>query len=317
MASANTTFTELVTTTIRKHRKEIKNNMSNHNALLSRLVERGNTRTEDGGLTIVEPLDYAENSTYQRYSGFDTLNISASDVLSAAEYEWKQAAIHVVASGRELRINSGGSRIVNLAKARIKNAIRTAKNNFSEDVYSDGSATNQIDGLAKIIAATPTNTVGGISSNTWAFWKNQINATGVALTAATIEGEMLDTWLLCARGDDKPDLIVMDTVHFALYEASQVSLKRYASSDAAKGGFTSLKYKSADVVYDTTDSGATAKNSLFINTDYLYLVEHSDAQWTVMDEAKPTNQDAVVIPILWMGNIICSNRARQGRMTST
>jgi hypothetical protein len=314
---ASATFTELVTTTFRKHRKEIKDNMSTNNALLSRLAERGNSRTEDGGTSIVEPLDYAENSTYQRYSGYDSLNISASDVLSAAEYDWKQAAIHVVASGRELRINSGGSRIVNLAKARIKNAIRTAKNNFSDDIYSDGSATNQIDGLAKIVAATATNTVGGINASTWTFWQNQVNATGVVLTAATIEGELLDTWLLCARGDDKPDLIVMDTVHFALYEASQVSLKRYASSDAAKGGFTSLKYKTADVIYDTTASGATAKNTLFLNTDYLYLVEHTDAQWTVMDEVRPTNQDAAVIPILWMGNLVCSNRARQGRMTST
>jgi hypothetical protein len=34
MASPNSTFTELVTTTFRKHRKEIKDNLSNRNALL-------------------------------------------------------------------------------------------------------------------------------------------------------------------------------------------------------------------------------------------------------------------------------------------
>lgn len=66
MASANSTFTELVSTTFRKHRSEIKDNLSNRNALLKYMMKRGNHRTEDGGLTIVTPLDYASNGTYQR-----------------------------------------------------------------------------------------------------------------------------------------------------------------------------------------------------------------------------------------------------------
>jgi hypothetical protein len=31
-----------------------------------------------------------------------------------------------------------------------------------------------------------------------------------------------------------------------------------------------------------------------------------------MDDKVSTNQDGVVIPILFMGNVICSNRSRQG-----
>lgn len=66
MASPNSTFTELVSTTFRKHRKEIKDNLSNRNALIKYMMKRGNYRLEDGGLTIAVPLDYASNSTYQR-----------------------------------------------------------------------------------------------------------------------------------------------------------------------------------------------------------------------------------------------------------
>ena len=86
MASPNSTFTELVTSTFRKVRRDVKDNLSNRNALLKHMYKRGNYRSEDGGLTIVTPLDYAENSTYQRYSDWDLLNIGASDVISAAEY---------------------------------------------------------------------------------------------------------------------------------------------------------------------------------------------------------------------------------------
>ncbi len=67
MASPNSTFTELVSTTFRKHRKEIKDNLSNRNALLKYMKKHGNLQTsEDGGLTIACPLDYNSNQTYQR-----------------------------------------------------------------------------------------------------------------------------------------------------------------------------------------------------------------------------------------------------------
>ena len=50
----------------------------------------------------------------------------------------------------------------------------------------------------------------------------------------------------------------------------------------------------------------------FLNTDYLKLKAHQDANLTTLDQAKPYNQDASVTPILWMGNITCSNRSLQG-----
>ena len=321
MPSPNAVFTELVTTTFRKHRKDIKDNVSKNNALLRRMSSKGNTRHEDGGLSIVEPLDYAENATYQRYSGYDTLNIGASDVLSAAEYQWRQIAINVTASGQELRINKGESRIINLVKSRTKNAMRTFKNNFSTDIYSDGTLSNQINGLQALVSDLGTGTVGGIDSATWTFWKNKLQSAAapiqgggaVVISATTIENMMLHLWLALVRGDDKPDLWLMDNNYFAFYEASQTSIKRYTSSDEPSGGFVSLKYKNADVIFDG-GSGIPTNHAYALNTDYLYLVAHSDADMTVMDEMKPVNQDAAVIPVLWMGNMVCSNRAQQGVM---
>jgi len=319
MPSPNTVFTELVSTTFRKHAKEIKNNVSKNNALLGRIMDKKQTRKEDGGLTIAAPLDYANNGTYQRYSGYDVLNVGASDVISAAEYQWRQIAINVVASGLELRTNSGDSRIINLVKARMKNAIRTFKNNFSADLYSDGTLPNQINGIQALISDTGTGTVGGIDSSAWAFWRNQVQSAGAPIqgggaitpSATTIESLMLPLWLAQVRGDDQPDLIVADNNYFTFYEQSQTSLKRYTSSDSASGGFVSLKYKKADVIFDG-GSGIPTNRMYFTNTDYIELVVHQDADLAIMDEMKPYNQDAAVVPILWMGNLVCSNRSLQG-----
>ena len=319
MPSPNTVFTELVSTTFRKHAKEIKDNVSKNNALLGRIMDKKQTRKEDGGLTIAAPLDYANNGTYQRYSGYDVLNVGASDVISAAEYQWRQIAINVVASGLELRVNSGDSRIINLVKARMKNAIRTFKNNFSADLYGDGTLPNQINGIQALISDTGTGTVGGIDSSAWAFWRNQVQSAAAPLqgggaitpSATTIESLMLPLWLAQVRGDDQPDLIVADNNYFTFYEQSQTSLKRYTSGDSASGGFVSLKYKKADVIFDG-GSGIPVNRMYFTNTDYIELVVHQDADLAIMDEMKPYNQDAAVVPILWMGNLVCSNRNLQG-----
>lgn len=311
-----TTFTELVSTTYRNHSKEIADNVSTHNALFRRMTEKGRIRLEDGGLSIVQPLDYAENTTYQRYSGYDVLNVAASDVISAAEFPWRQVSVNVAASGLEIRTNSGANRIINFVKAKIKNAQRTMANGLSDDLYSDGTASNQMNGLQAIIADAGTGTVGGINSSTFSFWQNQVrdaSDNSVTVSAATIEaGMMLPLWLATTRGNDTPDLIVMDPVYFAFYEASQSSLKRYAPSDDGKGGMISMKYKTADVFFDSTASGIPASHMYFINTDFLELVAHQDANMEIMPELRSVNQDAIVIPILFQGNLVVSNRARQG-----
>jgi hypothetical protein len=320
MTSPNSTFTELVSTTFRNHAKDVKDNISRNNALYARMTNKGNIRTEDGGLTIAQPLDYNSNGTYQRYSGYDLLNIQQSDVITAAEFQWRQIALNVVASGLELRTNSGSSALIKLAKARIKNAMRTFKNNFSYDLYADGTLPNQVSGLQALVADAGTGTVGGIDSSSWSFWQNAVQSAAAPLqgggavtpSATTIETSlMLPLWLNQVRGDDKPDLIVASNDYFSLYEASQVAIKRYTGDGEAQGGFTSLKYKSADVIFDG-GSGIPAAHMYFLNTDYIELVVHQDANLSVQDKMSPYNQDAAVIPILWMGNLVVSNRRLQG-----
>lgn len=316
MASPSAIFTELVTTTLRNTASDIADNMSDHNGLSRKLKEKKKIINLDGGTEIQVPLEYAENGTYQRYTGYDPLNTNASDVLTSAKFDWAQVAIHVVSSGRELLINSGKERMFNLAKTKKKNAYKSAANNFSVDLFSDGALTNQIGGLAHIIQTNGQGTVGGIDSATWTFWRNhfrEISGTGT-YTKDTILGEFNAMWLAQTRGVDQPDLIVLSHDFYTVYEASQQQLQRYVNkSSEATAGFASLMYKTAEVIFDNnTNFSTTAEKGYFLNTDYLYINQHKDAQWTADEEKKPTNQDAVVVPIYWMGNLVTSNRSLQG-----
>ena len=313
MTSPTATFTELVASTLRNHPGEIADNVSKNNALYARLKKRGRIKLLSGGYEIVRPLDYAENATYQRYSGYETLNVQASDVISAARYDWKQAAVHVTASGLELRQNSGRERIVDLAAARTKNAMRTMANNLSVDMYSLGTADGgkQIGGLQQIITQDGTGTVGGIDAGTFTFWKNKFKDLNSA-TADNIGVRMHDLWMELVRGTDQPDMIVSSNELYSLYWDGLTDLQRYSSKDEdATMGFMSLKFQSADIFHDG-GSGIPANTMYFLNTDYLELVAHKDANLTTLDEKVSVNQDAVVIPILFQGNLCCSNRSLQG-----
>ena len=136
----------------------------------------------------------------------------------------------------------------------------------------------------------------------------------VTISSTTIENDaMLPLWLSLDRGQgDCPDLILFDTVYYTHFEKSQTSIKRCASADDVQAGIVSLKYKTADVMFDTTGSGIPASHGYFINSNYIKLVVHQDADLEEMPKKEPVNQDGEVIPILWMGNLTVSNRKLQG-----
>lgn len=312
-------FSELVATTFRNHRKTIADNVTKHNALYRRLTQKDKVNLLDGGLSIAVPIEYATNTTYQRYSGYDVLNIGAVDVISAAEYAWRQVVVNLAVSGLEMRTNSGENQIVNFVKSKIRNAQHSMANGLSADIYSDGTATNQINGLQALISDTGTGTVGGINSTTFPFWRNVVQSAAAPLqgggaitpSATTIESLMLRLWIALTRGMDMPDLIVMDDNYFAMYEQSQSSLKRYTSDENGQGGMISMKYKSADVFFDS-GGGIPADHAYFLNTNYIELDVHQDANMTMLDEVQSINQDAIVKSIIWQGNMGVSNRSLQG-----
>ena len=147
MATPN--LSEIVTTTLYNRSRKIADNVTENNALLSKLQMKGRAKPVSGGREIVMELSHAENQTYKRYSGYELLNIAPSETLSAAVYPWKQAAVAVTISGLEQLQNSGREQMIDLLDARIEVAEATFKNNLSNDVYSDGTASGgkQLTGL--------------------------------------------------------------------------------------------------------------------------------------------------------------------------
>ena len=318
MASPN--LSEIITTTLRNRTGKLADNVTKNNAILFRLKEKGRVKPASGGRTIVQELEYAENGTFMFYSGYEPLNVSTSDVITAAEFDWKQAAVAVTISGLEELQNASDEKVIDLMEARIGNAEKTMSNNIAIGMYANGTGTDgkEIGGLQLLVADTPgSGTVGGINRLTYSFWRNySFDATTdgpAAATSANIQSYMNRVYLAVARGRDHPDLIMADNNYYRLYLESLQTIQRVTRTDMAEAGFDNLKYMGADVVYDGGIGGGCPTNHMyFLNTDYLFYRPHSARNMVpIGGERMNTNQDAIVKLIGWAGNMTESNAQLQ------
>jgi hypothetical protein len=271
MASPN--WDDILTTTIENRSKKLADNVTKNNALLARLESKGKRRTADGGTRIAQELEYGENTNFLWYSGYDNLLIAQQQTFTAAEFDWKQCAVTVTMSGLEKLQNSGVEKMIDLMDARVNNAEKTMKNQMASAIYGDGTASagKALGGLALLVSDTGAGTVGMIDSATWPFWKNlTFDATtdgGAAATTANMLGYMNKMWLNLVRGTDKPDLIAADNAYYSLYWGALLPQQRFTSPDMAQAGFESLKYMSADVVFDGGMGGFCPANHMYFLND--------------------------------------------------
>ncbi len=342
MASPNVNWPEITTTTLYKRSKKLADNVTKNDALLSRLNSKGNVKPVDGGQAIVEELEYSENGTFTRYSGYDPLNISPSDVMTAAQFAFTQAAVAVSISGLEELQNSGEERVIDLLEGRIRNAEKTMMNNLSSDCYSDGTADGgkQIGGLQLLDAdVNNSGSVGGIDSGTWGFWQNYVASfasNSLTPSAATMQTMMNRTYQNITRQRDFPDLWIGDNTYFRYYWESLQAIQRISSDRDGMAGFMNLKFMNSDVVFDggfqgnttgnvstgsplgaggswLSGSGAPANHMYALNTDYIRLRPHKDRNMVPLNPDRfSVNQDAMVKLIAWAGNMTLSNRFLQG-----
>lgn len=319
MASPN--VSEIMATTIESRSKKIADNVTDNNALLKKLSMSGNIKTFSGGTQILEELSFAENSNAGWYSGYDLLPVGASEVLSAAEYDIKQAAVPVVISGLEMLQNAGKEQMIDLMEARMSVAESTLTNLICEGLYSDGTGSGgkEITGLDLAVPVTPTTgTYGGINRATYTFWRSKISSS--AITAANIQSAMNGIWADLVRGKDMPNLIVMDNEMWELYVASLQSQQRFHQAEVGDLGFPTLKFMGTDVCLDGGIGGnATTKTAYFLNTKYLKYRPHAKRNMVPLSPNRryATNQDAEVQILGWAGNLTCSGAQFQGRMIDT
>lgn len=310
--SPNVNVGDIAATTIVGYSGELADNITNTNALLRQINKKGNKKTATGQF-IRQELEYATNQTAMWFSGSETLDISFTETFTGADYSYKQLVGHAVITGLDEIQNSGKEAVHNLVEARLINLERSLKNVVGTALYADGTGSSgkEIGGLQLIVADVNTNTVGSISGSTYSWWRNYVydfSTNSVTASSTTMQHAMNTAYMNTIRGTDHVDMIMAGMTYFTYYEESLQVNQRFTDDKGAGAGFQNLMYKGTPVIYDD-QCGATRMYG--INSDYLFLRPAKGREFVPMGEKKSVNQDVMVMPIFWAGNMTCSNRKLQ------
>jgi hypothetical protein len=300
---------------------EVVDNVYNSNPITFRML-RANKKLVQGGTHIEVPLMYRRFGVGGAYRGYDQLNVTPSDTLKNGALDWKQYYVPVSIDGRTLIITDSPLAIANSVSLQFGQAKMEMAENIAYGLWSDGTDANEIDGLKAAIDD------GGVaasyaaitrSANTW--WNSFDDSSTGTLTLDAIQsmhgsvGEAgRQPTIICSRQEQYNRF-------WKLCQANQEFPIAVGGSDEilASAGFTNLLFNNTPWVVDShVFDGPNASNSaiVMLNEDYMFLAVSPRADFYVEPFQTPVDQDAMTAKMLWAGNLVVTNCARQGKLTN-
>ena len=265
----------MLTTTMHNYRKTLTDNIFNGRPLLNYFMSKGRVRTINGGVSIVEPLIYAEGEAGS-YSEWQQLTITPQEGISAAQFPWRQLYATIAISGLEEAQNNGKEAAINLLEAKVMQAEETLRNRLSRQLYGTlgASADPTKDFLSLDAVIDSTGAIGGIdpavAGNEW--WAaieanvGPVDATGLERAMSSAYHSSSDS------GSDRVDAIFTGQGVYEFYESTLTPQVRYTDTKSANLGFMNLLFKQTPIYWDFDCPAGVMYG---INSKYIGLVIHS------------------------------------------
>lgn len=346
--STNTIYYDaLLTTTLDNYRATMIDNIYKDSAFLAAMREFGGIVETSGGERIREQLMYGTNSTVGSYEGYEQIDTTPQDGMTAAFYEWRELAGTIAISRREQRQNSSEAAIMSLLEAKTRQAemgLREEANNqlvrgtVSGATFVPGNNSKDMNPLGwfmrKLNATNPTagGNVGNISASAESWWRHNTavldsasadTGNAFALNVTTYAGLKVALRRMknyCARGSGgAPNLIITDQVTYETYENALDANIRWQNTKMADLGFDSIKLGGAEIIWDEVvpdvDNGTaslTDGSAFFVNTNFFRLYIDTETNFVTTPFVTPENQTAMVAKVLLMANTCCSNLRKIG-----
>lgn len=319
MAGAATPIgTNVVTSIARRHiMPTIVDNVYNANPIFFRINK--SKRFIKGGTQIEVPLMYKRFSAGGAYEGLDLLTITPSDTVRNGAWDWRQYYVPVAVDGRTLIKVDSPESIVNFIKLQFQQAEMEMATNLGADLWGNNTAGagKKIDGFDLIVDAS--NSYAGLDPATYTWWKStEYDASNAALGVTALN---TNVWSPASEGGRHPSIIVSTQEMYDKYYGVAVATQTVTwqgpqayDEQLYAGGFTNLLFNGVPWVADpnvqeTSDAG----DIYFLNEDYIYWVVSPRGDMVMTDFQEGTHQDAMIAKMLFAGNLVCTNRARQAK----
>lgn len=336
-------YDSILGTSLFNYRRTLADNISKSNPFFYKMQENGMYKSEDGGVAIQIPLMYALG-TADTYSGYDVLDDTPTDGITNAFFDWRQVAVPISISRLEERQNATSHRMANLLETKIMqaelgmkeffakqflqgNALISSANNIYDPYLSTRNGSYGVEPITKLIARDPTSSsvqpaVGNINQSTSAWWRNQTTVSALTTSSKAVDWLMeADTvYNNCSKGPGgPPNLILCDQRTYQIWRAAYYAKYRATAESDNNYPFENFKFNRATVTWDefvcdveSNSTTITYGTAYFINTQFIQMTYDKESNFVNTPFQKPTNQDAKLAHILWMGNSCISNRRKLG-----
>lgn len=298
------TYDQISAITEKKFIRKLADNIFDSNILMKRLKEKS-YESVDGGTSIIQPLNYAQVASSGWYSGADTLDTTDNEVITGADYAWKQIYAALSITRKDELKNSGAAAQLSLVKSKTMIAEKTIRDKLGDGLYSNGSDAKAIVGLRNIVDSA--STVGGIAQGSFSWWQaGYDNTTSTTLTLALLQ----TAWNALTIDSDTPTVATTTRTLFNSYWSLLQPQQRFQDSKTANAGFQNLMFNGVPVV---ADSKCPASHFFFLNENYLHLYYHPQENFRFEPFMKPINQNVRVAKVFWMGSFGSSNNRLHGK----
>ena len=267
--------------------------------------------SQAGGASIITPLMFGKNTTAGAYSGYGTLDTTPQEGITAAQWRWKQYFTSISISGSEEMQNAGENGLIRLLEAKVKQAELSLRDRLGIDAWAATQVSSRLEALPVVVATA--NSVADISQTANSWWQAQVTASGSFAAQGLSDMRLLfNNIAKQSLSGGAPDYLCGTQSVYEFYEGSLQPQQRFSDSKMASAGFQNVNYKGATF---TWDPNVPSGNLFMLSSDALSLVVHSQRNFVTTPFVKPSNQDARVAQILWMGNVVCDNIRRLGKLT--
>lgn len=314
MATGNTSFDRLISTTIKKYIPRFEDNIFTSKPLLFALSNfDGGITNLDGGTNIVEPLMYAELANKGSYTGSDAFSTDDDDGFTAAEYSWAQYYALVKLENIELAKNSGAPAVLRIVENEMKRQELSVAEGLDVMFWGDGTGNSGKDWLgmqAIVDTGDPSGgSLGGIPVASNDFWK-----AGEATSVGSISNftEIRTRYIAGTEGNDAPTNIFTTDTLYAKIDGFFESSQRFTDPAMADQGFETIMFHRAPITFDRN---VPSGEIYFLNLKYIKLYSLAGTWFKQGEWQEPVNQDVRYMKLLLYGQLTCSNRARQQVMS--
>ena len=276
------------------------------------LLEKGRIKPGDGH-SYIGNVRYAKNNTAGWITASGTTPLTLQNNATQYQYRYRHMTDSVSMTMEELNQNrKSEDKIFDLLAEREEDAELALMDRMAIDLFKAAVPTNGIETLPTIVASS--GTVGDISGTTYSWWQSTVTASG----SVAGQGNKDLTTLVNTIGKsetDVPDVGVMPQTPYEAFEGLARGFNQYdlmrdkgaVDMGLKKGG---LKFKGITLLWD---ENCTSGTLFLLNTRYFFLAVAKNFEATEM--VRPANQLVKSSLIWWMGTLVSSNRARQGKLT--